>query len=222
MRRARRKGLTLTLTLPPPMKRLGTSATRFALAALLLLALPLSAIAYQTYRIDTGTQITLPLEIRSIDEEALIPKMSLATPLNAIDLSLVAGANNFRTGQHVFVYLSPGPYNIWYPYTLARRKPEAGCDVTMCMILNGKVTGLDGQILKISYNYEDYVPAPAVLEKYKSSISSTKQITLAVGRDGIATVRALHLGGETISQRRIDMRALSDLTQNGAITAPKT
>ncbi len=204
------------------LKPLG--AGRYFLAALLLSALPITAMFIQSSRVANGTELRLPVTMERVENRAFTPQIRLQTPLNTIAVDSVAGDNNFVQGGRVYVFLSPGPSAVWYPYAVSRRAPQRGCETADCLVLSGRVTRVAQNKIEIAYQFENYVPGKAVLVKLPEhnkgyNKGGRAELSLSVGKNGRAYVRALHLGGETISQPIIPL-TLDGLIHRGASKAP--
>jgi len=199
---------------------------RYLLAALLLTALPFLAMYIRSLRVENGTELRLPVSMERVEDRAFAPQIWLQTPLNTIAIKSVAGDNNFVEGGRVFVFLSPGPSAVWYPYAVSRRAPQKGCEITDCLVLSGRVATVKQNEIDIVYQFENYVPSKAVLAKLPEtnngySKGARAEVSLSVSKDGRAYVRALHLGGETISQPTIPL-TLDGLIHRGESKAPAT
>ena len=203
---------------------------RYIATALALLVLPFLAITYQASRIENGTTIRLPVKIGALHPETgkyfhndtfkRFSKINLKTPLNTIDTTHVTGHNNFKKNQTVFVFLSPGPNNIWYPYTLSKQQPKQSCHIKTCLVLRGHVRAQHGDILTIRYQYEVFSPTAKIEQELAKYGDENLELILSVGANGHSTVRALNIAGETFPQRKLRMSALLGFTHNIANAAP--
>lgn len=207
----------------------GAGAKRYLLVALAFLVLPVLAIFNQTYRSDNGTLIRLPVQIGELQPREfnnnyiptkLFPTVGLNTHLNRISTKNLTGHNIFKAKEQVFVFLSPGPNDIWYPYAVSKRAPKSGCYVTSCLILSGRVVSTEQDVLNIRYQYEEYIPNPEMVVTFKGLQTANAELLLSVDRNGRTMVRALNVGGKQIDQRKLPIDALLGLTQRIASTAP--
>jgi len=199
-------------------KKLGFG--RYFLAGLLLSALPFAAMYVQSKRVVSGTLLRLPVTMERVENRAFTPQIKLNTPLATIDTNIVAGDNNFTDGGQVFVFLSPGPNAIWYPYAVSHRAPRQSCKEMDCLVLSGRVENVAQGQLTIGYQFENYVPGADMLARIPDFNKGGRgELSLSVSADGSATVRALHLGGETITQPIIPL-TLDGLIHSGASKAP--
>lgn len=209
---------------------MGASAGRYMLAGLALLILPFLAIAHQSYRIDSGVLIRVPVEIGPIEISSshfgstetvdLFSQTRLTTPLNRISTKIMAGHNFFRAEEPVFVFLSPGPSDIWYPYAVAKRPPVRGCHIQSCLVLSGHIQSVEQDILNIRYQYESFVVSPKMAETLARPVQKNAEVLLSVGQDGYMTVRSLLIDGEILRQRTMPMSALLGLSHSTANAAP--
>ncbi|PHR90894.1 MAG: hypothetical protein COA69_14375 [Robiginitomaculum sp.] len=210
------------------------SAGRYMLAGLALLILPFLAIAHQSYRIDNGILVRLPVEIGPIEIKSgrlgagetvkLFSQTRLTTPLNRISTNIMAGHNFFRAGEAVFVFLSPGPSDIWYPYAVSKRPPAQGCQAHSCLVLSGHIQSVDQDILNVRYQYEAFVVSPQMVETLAQALArpdhKSAEVLLSVGQGGHTTVRSLLIDGQTLRQRTMPMSALLGLSHSTANAAP--
>lgn len=207
-----------------------TSAGRYMLAGLALLILPFLAIAHQSYRIDSGILVRLPVEIGPIEIKSghlgasetveLFSQTRLTTPLNRISTKIMAGHNFFQADEAVFVFLSPGPSDIWYPYAVSKRPPTQGCQAHSCLVLSGHIQSVKHDILNIRYQYESFVLSPQMAKTLAQPIQKSAEILLSVGQDGHTSVRSLLIDGQTLRQRTMPMSALLGLSHSTANAAP--
>ncbi len=195
-------------------------AWRYIFAGMALSILPVLLILHQSYKIGHGTTLRLPVQISRVQDQGFFPKLALTTPLNQISTKSVAGENHFIIGKKIFVFLSPGPNDIWYPYAVSRRQPKANCQQPDCLSLSGMVTDIFEDKLSIRYQYEDFTPSPAILAKMPEANAYNAEVSLSVGKDGRSTVRALHIAGQTLNQRKIVMPVEFGFTHNGDSAAP--
>lgn len=206
-----------------PAREKKSDKWRYILAGIMIITLPLAAILYQSYRIGNGILMRLPVQIsraQPVNFWDMSPKVRLTTSLNTIKTRSVAGQNNFMPNDKVFVFLSPGPNHIWYPYAISTRPPEQGCQVNECLALSGKIQSVRQDAIDIRYQYEYLAPSPELLQKLAYSHETDAEITLVVGKDGRSTVRALHIDGQTLNQRKIEISTLPGFTQNVESKAP--
>ncbi len=201
----------LTPTLPKPRPR------SYFLAGLFIMIAPLLVLAFQTYRMESGTQLRLPAQINLIKP---LSKYVLTTPLNTIDTRKVTGHNHFKIGQDIFVFLSPGPNDIWYAYAVSKGSSSQECKVQSCLVLTGKVRKIDQSTLHIRYQYEDYTLSRSALKSLGESQTEAFEIILSVGRDGSARVRQLLQNGTIVPQPNIPIPELLGLSQSMASGAP--
>ena len=138
---------------------------RYIVAGLMLAALPFLAVLHQSYKIDHGTPLRLPVQITRVQDQGFFPKLSLRTSLNHISTNSVAGENHFVPGRPVFVFLAPGPRDIWYPYAVSKKPPQRNCEQPDCLVLRGKVKSVEQDRLSIRYQYEDFTPSPEILDR---------------------------------------------------------
>lgn len=179
---------------------------QYIMAGLLLLIFPLLIIVFQSYRMESGTMVRLPAQINSA-------KPILTTPLNMVDTTKVTGHNHFKVGSEIFVFLSPGPNDIWYAYAVSKTASAQECKIQSCLVLSGRVSGQMGNTLHILYNYENY-NAPQLTTPQKL------EIVLSVGRNGSARVHQFLQNGEVLPQPKISMPELLGLIQSTASAAP--
>ena len=206
-----------------PNRAPSTGMWRYIMAGLLILLVPFFAIAYQSYRINYGITMRLPVKISYSEHKSalnIFPQIKLSTPLNTISTANVAGQNVFLAEDNVFVFLSPGPDNIWYPYAVSKRPPEQGCQVDECLVLSGEIAEAQSGTIQIHYQFEDFVPSDQILQMIRYKMPRHSEITLVIGKDGRAAVRSLHLDGQTLNQRKMDMPALFGFIQSIASKAP--
>ncbi len=193
---------------------------RYFLAGIALLLMPILAIIFHSYRIESGTTIRLPVVIEKSGPNPLFTEYTLTTPLNIISTKMVAGHNRFKDGKSIYVFLSPGPMNIWYPYAMASTPPQNGCQIQACLILSGHVRAVDNDNIHIRYQYEDFIPSKILQQKLDQSSTENAELILSVGQNGRAIVRTVVLDGQDTPQRKMPIPELLGLTQSGASMAP--
>lgn len=214
------------------------SFKRYVFVALALLVLPFLAIFHQSQKVNNGTLIRLPVNIGALQTgqmgqagqmgekntyiaTQLFSTVELSTPLNRISTTNLTGHNVFKPGEKVFVFLSPGPNDIWYAYAVSRRAPKSGCYVSSCLILSGRISSVEEDRLNIRYQYEDYIPTPEMTDILaRRSYYSENEVFLSVGRNGHTTVRALNIDGQRIDQPNLPIEALFGMIQRIASNAP--
>ena len=179
---------------------------QYIMAGLLLLIFPLLIIVFQSYRMESGTMVRLPAQINSA-------KPTLTTPLNTVDTTKVTGHNRFKVGSEIFVFLSPGPNDIWYAYAVSKTPSAQECKIQSCLVLTGRVSGQMGSTLHILYNYENY-NTPQLTKAQKL------EIVLSIGRNGSVRVHQLLENGEVLPQPKMPMPELLGLIQSTASAAP--
>ncbi len=193
---------------------------RYFLVGIALLLMPILAIIVHSYRIESGTAIRLPLVIEKTKSNRLFTEYTLTTPLNIISTKMVAGHNRYRAGKNIYVFLSPGPMNIWYPYAIASTPPQNSCRIQACLVLSGHVHAIDNDNIHIRYQYEDFIPSKILQQKLQQSSTKNAELILSVGQNGHAIVRTVVLGGQDMPQRKMPIPELLGLTQSGASMAP--
>ncbi|NNC37415.1 MAG: hypothetical protein EX271_09450 [Acidimicrobiales bacterium] len=165
--------------------------TPFLLAAALVLVFPVLATATQYYRLTTGTQLTLPVQTITDDRTGLVPNYQLSTPLNRISTSQLSGENVFIVNDTVYVFMSPGPQNIWYPYAISKSLPEPGCRLNTCLFLKGQIMDIARDSLDVRYDFETLAQRPAL--SLSKELHPDSEIDIRINGAGNATLKTLRL-----------------------------
>lgn len=192
-------------------------AKSYFMAALLLLISPLFIILYQSYLMESGTSVRLPVQL-SVTQHSTKPV--LITPLNSIDTNKVTGHNQFKIGSEIFVFLSPGPEDIWYPYAISKVSAAQECTIKSCLVLTGRVRNVEENVLHILYQYENSKVPELALKSLNANNTDKFEIVLSVGRDGGARVSQYLLNGNQLPQPKISMPELLGFSQITASAAP--
>lgn len=161
------------------------------LAAALVLFFPVIAMASQYYRLNTGTQLTLPVQSIELDQKGLVPKYQLMTPLNWISTTHVSGENDFIPKDTVYVFMSPGPHSVWYPYAISKRLPDAGCTLDTCLFLKGQISVIARDSLGVSYDFETMAQRVGVT--LSTDVHPNSEIDIQIDGAGNATLKTLRL-----------------------------
>ena len=199
-------------------KLAGALRAGFAAAAILALV-PAGIIGMQSYRLNAGQELRLPVEIATYAPENLIPGIQIKTPLNTLRHNRIASDSQFVSGETAYVFLSPGPEGIWYPYALTRRKSKQSCKAGQCLMLMGNVENVTDSETQIRYGFEDIVAA-GVSKEIISAPSEISEIVLAVSNSGKGALKSYRFDGQSFAQRRFPIPTLAGFRNIGAIAAP--
>ena len=197
----------------------------YMFVGIFLTLLPLLLVFYHAQRMVSGTIVRLPVHVKAVNAAQLdLTKFGanyrLTTPLNSIDTDMVTGQNSFSVNTPIYVFLSPGPNDIWYAYSISKHPPQHGCQLTSCLVLKGRVQAVDGHNIDVHYQYEDFAAPPYTAKKLKGMSAHNSELVLSIGANGRAVLRALILDGENIAQPKILIPELLGLTHNIASAAP--
>ena len=190
------------------------------LAGLLVLALPTIALGFQYHKLNTGTPVKLSIDRAIIDKSGLNTKLTFRTKLNGISTTALTGDNSFVVGDPAYVYMSGGPDDIWYPYTISRQKPEPGCSAGACLVLAGHVKDIKRDSMRLVFNFETFVVPQNLNIRDQSIVDDNSEIVVMVDNIGRSTLRSLRLGDQVIDQRNLFKFTPPGMRSLGANKAP--
>lgn len=213
------------------------SLWRYVAAGLLLLLLPLFLTSYHAQQIKNGTTLRLPVTLKpqigpNYKMTEIFSKYRLSTPLNRLSTADMAGQNHFRAQDPIFVFLSPGPSDIWYPYAVFKAPSGQACPLSDCLIVKGRVLSRVGDDMNIRYQFENYVPPHktqmaldgATQTKASSVSANTQSLLLSINAKGQARLMSMIIEGQEYPQPLgglLDpLAALLGLSNNTANAAP--
>jgi len=178
------------------------------LTGLLLAGIPLVALARHNYikaqdvRLELNSSISLP---------AGAENSHIWSEINMLNLSTLAGSDNFLRGQSVYVHMSKGPEKIAYPFAVTNDKPET--TDTNIFAIKGKVSGRENDALFVRYNFESFLPSAKLKSYIRNNPNALSKTLLAVNDQGIARLVSVEISGKRFPYRDADSVALLGFTQ---------
>jgi len=172
-----------------------------AVAGLLLFALPAFAVTTKHQKLHEGTSLRLDITNIELDTSGLVPRIVISTPINQISTSQLTGENKFVVTDHAYVFLSPGPIDIWYPYAISKRPPAIDDTANSQLVLAGKVTNITRDSLAITYGFETFYPPSTIA--ISNNAKHIGHIEIVIDDQGRATLRTLNVGESSADQRNL-------------------
>lgn len=198
------------------------SALKMIGLGLALLSLPVLTLGQAAYRQSAGAPLRLDANAQLTGRNALVPVISVTTPIHSLDLTDLSGDDYFAAGAPAFVFLKNGGGDIWYPFAALNRRPLQFTPDPDTLMIRGKVAAQNETVLTLSYDFDRLSP-PAELERQmRVRYDSPLQIGLAVMPDGRAQITDIYLSGARFDQRIIPNVALRGGSKMAASKAPPT
>ena len=138
--------------------------------------------------------------------------MEIMTEINILDLDDLAGTDQIRSRDTVFVHMAMGPENIAYPFAITRDKPHAKSD-NYAFYIKGQVVDVDSKIATIRYNFETFLPSRQLGERIGQTRNPDVQIELAVNDQAVARLVAVQVDGTKYPYRVIERPVLGRLSE---------
>lgn len=199
-------------------RRWSKASIGMVLAGLLIGAFPAIAVAGQYSRLHAGTVVRLNVKNIEVDRSGLAPRLNILTGINQISTSQLSGENRFEVNDRAYVFMSPGPNDIWYPYAISGRSPGIDQDKDAPLILAGTVSNITRDSLAITYGFE------TIFSPKDFTVSDTLQtdghIEITVDNRGRTTLRSYRLDDDTVDQRNLFRLKPPGSTSLGANIAP--
>ncbi|GJL97306.1 MAG: hypothetical protein DHS20C06_11230 [Hyphobacterium sp.] len=156
-----------------------------------------SMIVDHQIRRQSGTEVILDLE--PVDPRDLLAGyyVIIQTPLHILDANALAGDDEFRPGNDIFVVLEPGADGDWHPTSIYHARPDDG------IFIHGKVRRSWDETIFAHFNLERYYAheeTAQILEHRRRGNRDRLRWIVSVESDGRAIIRGLEINGE----RQID------------------
>lgn len=188
-------------------------ALRTVVVLLVLSLMLVAIIAKRQYTLHTGTPILL--ETQPIDPRSLFrgDYVVLSYTIGNLQLAALAGDDDFRLNQDVYVVLQQGA-TYWEPVSVHARRPPAE---PPRLVIRGRVTALDGQswdsetgrpervdTLDVDYGIGSYfVPEGEGRDLERPSADNRIDLRIVVDRFGNAAIQAVLVNGEVRYRERL-------------------
>ena len=182
-----------------------SSLSGMLISGILLAGLPFVAIAKHLHIEDQDIRFAVPSEITSSYSSENVDS---ATEINTLDLSELTGSDNLKVWDTVYIHMAPGPDLIAYPFAVTHEMPNTRRD-PYAFSIRGTVTEREGDIIKMRYNFETFLPTQDLKPVLESGPrTQTAQIELAVSPQAIARLVAVNIEGVRYPYRVIEKPVL--------------
>ena len=182
-------------------RRWSKSSIGMVLAGMLIGAFPAIAIADQYSRLHAGTVVRLNVKNIDVDRSGLASRINISTGINQISTSQLSGENRFEVNDRAYVFMSPGPNDIWYPYAISGSSPGFDQDKDAPLILAGAVSNITRDSLAITYGFETVFPSNDFT--VSDTLQTEGHIEITVDNRGRTTLRSYRLSDDTVDQRNL-------------------
>lgn len=207
------------INMPKP-RLLSKASVGMVLAGILLGAFPVLAVAGQYSKLHSGAVVRLNTKNIDVDRRGLAPRLKFLTGINQMSTSQLTGENKFAVNDQAYVFMSPGPNDIWYPYAISKQSPDFDQGTKTPLVLAGTVSSIARDSLAISYGFETIFTSNDFIDS--ETLQSDGHIKINVDRQGRTTLRSYRIDDDTVDQRNLFKLKPPGSTSLGANIAPAT